>query len=441
MKSGLLVLASLFALASCGGGGGGGMKSTKWKASDKLSADSPSVAADTNFSEGMGLLLIKKHGDLGVCTSFMVSPTHLMTNSHCLKDVSLTESCSDNVVVHLKTAWNGLEFKRCKKIVSKSKISGNFSDPDFAVIELDSPFSGTPKTLSREGIVEQIDLTVESVDYSQRGASTIYGARKISKCAPHMNSAVGNYTNALSSIIPVFGDTYSKCEIIPGNSGSPVMNANKKVVSVMFATLDRVELRRQVNIRNPRNTALATNLACIRTKLPWFDQLRPAECDASIREEATYMDRLEARVETGKVESRRKKAEAVRSELPTTFEFDVEEKRESKEGEKEKYSYSFRPKCMKAPASWAADESYRIRTENGKRRYANTVGIYSLGVDLMFDEYLRPEVNAVMTKSSYYELIVEDIDSSANVKVTIARGALGGPVTRTDQVLPLCKKL
>lgn len=432
-------LSSLLVLAACGGGGGGS-PSLKRSAQEPLTAESPMVVPSYNFSEGMGLLIVKKANTLGVCTSFLISPNQLMTNSHCLEDISLTQSCANNVVVHVKTAFNGMEFHRCKRIITRSKIDGDFGDPDFAVIELDSDSVAKPKSLSREGVQELSELTIESVDYTG-SVETLYANRKISRCTPHMNAAIGNYSNPKSSIIPVYGDAGQTCNVIPGNSGSPITNASGKVVSVIFATLYKDRLRERLNVKNPHDTALATNLACIKTNVPWFDRLRPVECDAVMRDEAQYMSRLEAQFNRGKEENRKAKAEELKRDLPGAFSFSLDEKRESKVEEKEKFAYNFKPTCMKSPDSWSDDEKLKIFTEAGIRKYSTAVSSYAYTLDIQFDEYLRPEVSSVLAKTGYYELIVENIDSTdALIKIKIAKTE-NGVVKTTDQQVPRCQKL
>ena len=436
----ILALSAMTLLSACGGGGGGGKSSYPRSAQEPLTASSPSVVPGYGFSEGMGLLLIRKAGQLGVCTSFVISPTQVMTNSHCLDDISLTESCGDNVVVHVKSAY-GYEFRRCQRIITRSHIDGDFGDPDYAVFELDASTTAKPMSMSREGVQELAEVTVESVDYTG-SADTLYANRKISKCTPHMNAAIGNYAHAKSSIIPIFGDAGQTCKVIPGNSGSPMKNAAGKVISVVFATLDRDALRTRLNVRNPHETALATNLACIKTNLPWFDSSRPADCDSLIREESRYLTRLQSQFDIGKLDNRKAKTEELKKALPGAFSFSLEEKQLSKKDAKEKYAFNFKPVCMNSPSAWSEDEKLKIRTsEAGIRRYSTTVSNYSYSLDLQFDEYLRPEVSSVLSKTGYYELIVENIDAKQNqVKIRIAR-SVGGKVTTTEQVVPLCQKI
>ncbi len=431
--------ASLFLLmlvVACGGGGTSVSK-IKFGAGEKLTAENPSLVPDPTFREGMGLLLIRKSGGLSVCTSFLVSPQILMTNSHCVSGISLTDSCAENVAVHVKSA-TGYEFKKCKRIITRSQIGEGTSRPDYAVIELDSPVSARGMTLSREGVVEGSELTIESVDYSQNDDGVLYGRKKISKCSPHTNTALGNYAVPKSSIIPLFGDTLQSCKIIKGNSGSPVFNSANKVISILFATFDKDELAREVGHTLNRNMALATNLACIRSGIAAFDALRPFDCDQIIRDEAIYFERLGETVEHGGTEQRRKKSELMRALLPTNFEFDFEEKKTDTEGMK--YSFSYKPKCMKNPSLWSEAEKLKIRTsETNVRRYSSNISDYAFGVKVVYDEYIRPSAESSVVESGGYELIVDDIDVTGNTVLIKLATMSGTRVVNTTKVIPLCR--
>ncbi len=426
----------LMLVVACGGGGKS-VNKIKFGAGEKLTAENPRLAPDPSFREGMGLLLIRKSSGLSVCTSFLVSPKILMTNSHCVSGISLTDECSNNVAVHVKTPA-GYEFKKCSRIISRSQIGEGTSKPDFAVIELDSPVSAIGMNLSREGVIEGAELTIESVDYTQSDEGILYGKKKISKCSPHTNTALGNYAVPKSSIIPLFGDTSQSCKIIKGNSGSPVFNSANKVVSILFATFDRDELAREIGHPLNRNMALATNLACIRSGISTFDAQRAIDCDQVIRDEARYFERLGETVEHGGTDARRKKSELMRSLLPTAFEFDFEEKKKDTDGMK--YSFSYKPRCMKKPSFWSDEEKLKIRTsETNVRRYSSNISDYAFGIKIVYDEYIRPSAESSVVPDGGYELIVDDIDVAGNSVLVKLATISGARVVNTTKVIPLCR--
>ncbi len=426
----------LMLVASCGGGGGKSVNKIQFSSDQELTAENPPLIPDYSFRNGMGLLLIKKSGSLSVCTSFLVGPKLLMTNSHCLSDISLTQKCSENVAVHVKSQ-DGFQFRKCNRIISRSEIGGETSKPDFAVIELNEEVSTTPMSISREGVVEGAELTIESVDYTMR-SETLYGKKKISKCTPHTNSALGNYAVPKSSIIPLFGDSFQSCKIIKGNSGSPVFNSANNVVSVLFATIDREQLARNVGRSITRNMGLATNLACIRTGIPSFDAQRSFECDKVRLDEATYFERLSEGVKHGGKEERKKKAELMSKLLPSTFQFDLEEKKVDQEGMK--YTFSFNPRCMTNPSQWSEEEKLKIKTDPlTGRRYATNISNYAFAVKIAWDEFMRPIAESSVVTSGGYELIVENIDQGGtSILVKIATNS-GSRVVTSQKIVPLCR--
>ncbi len=252
-----------------------------------------------------------------------------------------------------------------------------------------------------------------------------------------MNSAIGNFSDKLSSVIPLFGHIFSSCKIIQGNSGSPVFNSAGKVVSVLFATIDREAIETKLNIRNARNMALATNLACIRISVPAFDALRPIECDPIVRDEARYLARMESRFNRESEESRKKKGEALKAFLPMTFTYDLIEKKTDSEGKK--YSFDYKPNCMMNPSGWTESEKLKIVTTNNIRKYSTNVASYAYALTLRFDEYLRPTLESTVETSSYWELIVDDIDTQGPmVTVKIAKFS-GTRVITTAHQVPRCQ--
>src|SRR3954468_13527914 len=112
----MTMLSLLFLAVACGGSSSEKtINSIPWSFQDQIKESTPKVEVDSLLSEGMGMLLVKKYNSIGLCTSFMISEDHLMTNSHCVSDVSLIENCSESIGVHIQTR-SSTEYRTCKKI-------------------------------------------------------------------------------------------------------------------------------------------------------------------------------------------------------------------------------------------------------------------------------------------------------------------------------------
>lgn len=422
----LILAVPLLLLSACGGSSGSkSISYIPFSSEDKLTEVSPEVSIDSSFQHGMGMLLIKKDGKLGLCTSFLITPNHLLTNSHCITEISEHEDCSGLIAAHIKTPGSK-EYRSCKKIVKKSNlIAGSFSSPDYAVIEISSPVTSVkPMELSREGIFEHSELTVESVDFSQDWNGTVIGKRKISKCAPHTNSLLGNYTHKMSSIIPLFGESAfsNPCKIIPGNSGSPVFNSDKKVVSVVFAALDRNKLSAisPSSSSSVRDMALATNISCLKIGISALDNDLSPECEAHLKDEAQYMQRIQAKIDADTEKVKGLKIEHFKKLLPSTFEFNMTEKKlSSTKGER--FLYVFTPKCMKSRDQWSEEEKLLIKTSGKifkKYSYRTYVPSFSQVLATEFDEFLRPKITTNVENTSGSHLVIEDLEQVKDGKIT-----------------------
>lgn len=398
-----------------------------------MSASTPMVWVDPEFSSGMGLLLTKKPGKIGLCTSFLISPTLLMTNSHCVEEEAAKTSCKETMAVHIK-ASNGAEYRRCKKVITKSKLEkGSFLNTDYAIIELDTPvLTASTFKLSREGIIEGDELTVESVDFTSASNGTIVGTRKISKCQAQTGSIFGNFSSAMSSIIPLFKIDSGECRIIQGNSGSPVFNTNNKVVSVVFATKEN-DIASSKKIEGERNVGLATNLTCLTLGIPELDKNRPEECDDFLKEESTFMEKIWKDVKN-RVETKTEKAQnEVKKSLPDSIMFNITTQPVTQTS----FRYVAKPICVKDPKNWSAEEKQKIWSEGmlfKKSFYSTLVPKYLQTIKVSFDEFYRPIVDVTLERTTVYKLSLDDIDSLAKNGSIILKEN-----DSSEHHLPICK--
>jgi hypothetical protein len=412
---------------------------------EELSETSPKIIGDERFSVGMGLMVIKKAGAVGFCTSFMIDEKHIMTNSHCLSEILDSNKCSQNMVFHIKTEY-GFRYNTCKRIVSRSNLSsGAFIDPDYAVIELSKKLDGIKaKSISREGVKEDEALTIESADFlADLQTNEVTGVRKVSKCIPKTNSVLGTYLHPKSSIIPFFASNSdsNECKIIQGNSGSPVMNSENKVVSVLFATFDKSKLPEASQLRINRNAGLATNLACVKLNLKSFDERIDADCGRLQKEEKNYYSNLKKIILDDTLEQIRVNREAFLKELPASFDYEIQEN--SLGDEKKSLFYTFEPKCVKPLEAWPEKELIKLKGEGvfGKKSYQTSLPSFTHGLESSLDDFLRPIIVSEVQRQERYKIIIEDIrslDRKASATLRISSEALGAHANR-EITIPVCQ--
>ena len=105
-----------------------------------------------------------------------------------------------------------------------------------------------------------------------------------------------------------------------------------------------------------------------------------------------------------------------------------------------KYSFSYKPRCMKNPSLWSVEEKLKIRTgETNVRRYSSNIADYAFGIKIVYDEYIRPSAESSVVPDGGYELIVDDIDVLGNTVLVKLATLSGARVVNTTKVIPLCR--
>ncbi|MBN22124.1 MAG: hypothetical protein CL678_12660 [Bdellovibrionaceae bacterium] len=183
------------------------------------------------------------------CTGFFIGPDTVATNAHCLPtDIQKNHSdCKGRIFFNLPNEKN--KIYECQKIITVSNLKKNIvTEPqDYTFFKVDSKYSGSPYTISREGFPDNQWYNTYTINPKQN--NELSGELVKKRCKSVLKSAfMPEYQNTFSPIV-AFGD----CEIIQGNSGSPIIkngkvrgliqtNGDRNILSLLVKDLSKIQV-------------------------------------------------------------------------------------------------------------------------------------------------------------------------------------------------------
>jgi len=215
-------------------------------------------------SSSVGMILSQTKTEVITCTAFLVEKDLVVTNSHCIPyEFKNGKSCQGFIQILLPVHTKGKAKHNCKEIINYSERPNALS-PDLAVLRLETSSLQNPLELSKEGFSESLmALKVNPL----KGASGILVREN---CNPALNSYRFPLFQSPSNPVALLGD----CQSLPGNSGSPLLNAKKAVVGLLQANVPVNEPQKKAwgpYLAKGETFAplvLATNISCL-SSLPW----------------------------------------------------------------------------------------------------------------------------------------------------------------------------
>ena len=183
--------------------------------------------------ENVGQLVVQTADPkvLNVCTTFLVDADTIVTNSHCVQDmVNPADLALTAEVVFPQTAASAKEIVALGKVVQDSHKQ-LIDDPDLAIIHLSVSSARKPLSIDSSGLQDQETLTVYKVNPSL-GLEPNYLEQQTCRVVIHP-FYLPEFSAANDATV-----SFTNCEVIHGNSGSPLVGSSGGVKAVVFGFSD-----------------------------------------------------------------------------------------------------------------------------------------------------------------------------------------------------------
>lgn len=190
-----------------------------------------------------------------VCTGVLVREDVIATNLHCVPENMRKEGASCKGRISFTFPENkkeAQEFADCDQVLSvSSALKDTPLTPDYAFLKLSKKSSRKPAVINTTGVANNESLTIYKVDPHED-----VGLLKKVTCKAAQKSMLNPlFMSAQSSVISLV-----PCDIVSGNSGSPIFSAAGEVKAI----INSQGLPADIPVDADRfNVAFASNFSCL----------------------------------------------------------------------------------------------------------------------------------------------------------------------------------
>jgi len=214
-------------------------------------------ASDGQCPEAVGrLLTVFPDNSYSSCTGFLVTPQIIMTNSHCVELASADYCEKTRFIVRTGKAGK-TKVLRCSEVLLVNPLNADetHNDGDYAFVKLAESTTLRPLTVETSlGVAEGQSYAIWSIDAPQGETPRV--VRRDCE-AVQRTVVLPHFENDHSSIVSLIN-----CPIIPGNSGSPILNSAGQAVAIAYAGNEQ-DVADAHPILQGRRVALGVNFSCV----------------------------------------------------------------------------------------------------------------------------------------------------------------------------------
>jgi hypothetical protein len=221
------------------------------------------------------------------CTAFLVARDLIATNRHCLPEQmnKEREACDGINFVFPKSKNHEPEILKCKTIEFLSEpLVPNSVNVDLAILRTQTTTERESLKLSQDGFQNEKQYTIYKIDPDLESGG---GVVIKSNCDAIQNSIVNPYfTSDKSPIV-----NFIPCEVIPGNSGSPILSSGNEVRGIIHSSSDGKLFELFDKERRKMDTkiysAFGTSFACVHLDLFSYPRFNHSACQVKINTDST----------------------------------------------------------------------------------------------------------------------------------------------------------
>ncbi|MBC7692373.1 MAG: trypsin-like peptidase domain-containing protein [Methylotenera sp.] len=235
-----------------------------------------------------GMLLSATGDDAGACSAFLISPSIVMTNSHCLPaDLKAPHTPAQGRLRMLfpETLADEGQTIEVAEVIDASNLHVSadvLESRDYAFLKLAKESPRKPFTLSRAGVPDGLPLT--SVRMTPQSKTVPLGLIQVVQCQAHQKTYfLPRFSNNLSPVV-----AFSDCDVEHGNSGSALLDPQGNVRAILQSFRSSPippMLLQQVDGKaygmqdgSTKQINSGTNLACVISPLEKQLRILPVEC-------------------------------------------------------------------------------------------------------------------------------------------------------------------